>query len=86
MAVKALGYITNVEPETDNSYRFRLFIWSAEQSAVNVPNDEYFASGALSATINNSLVAFIRAYAETTWSIEFGMSDTAKLVNPVALL
>jgi len=87
MAVKALFQIMVCEPQTVNAWRLRLNIWAGYNSAVNVLNDEDFALGALSTTINASLRNFVEDYIQDQWDVPFNpLLDSVKCVNPVSLL
>lgn len=86
MAVKALVYISGVAPETDDTYKLNLKIWSGVNFA-EVPNDVFFEPTTLSATVNSSVKGFAEGYIQEEWDVEFNaMFDSVKLINPVSLL
>lgn len=86
MAVKALGQIVNpVSMDSDGNFTVLVNIAAAGQSASNV-NAGTFSAGASALAVNTAILQAIKTYAENTWDVEFGLLDTARLVQGVDLL
>lgn len=82
MALKATGVVTGYDRQSDDSVRVRLDIYSGEDSAIGILADPPFGTGDTAASVNASVVAFVRLYTETEWGIAYGLSDFIAIVNP----
>lgn len=86
MAVKALAFISGPAPETDDTYKLNVKIWSGVNYA-EVPNDVFFEPTTSSAAVNASIKGFVEDYIQDQWSVEFNpLLDSVKLINPVSLI
>jgi hypothetical protein len=82
VALKATGIVTGYDRQSNDTFRVRLDIYSGEDNASGVLADPPFVTGDSESAVNTALVAFVRLYSETAWSVVFGLSDLIKIINP----
>jgi len=86
MAVKAFVFLRGADYHPDYGVRFLLDLQNCEGNYA-VAAGIYFESGltpsAGAVAMNAAIAAFVRAYAETNWSTEFGMLDNVKVMVQV---
>lgn len=86
MAIKATVAITGFEPQSDNTYRINLRVWSGAQTAL-VLCETYFPISAISLTVNNGIKTFVTDYILDAWGIIVTpIVDSIQIVNPISLL
>jgi hypothetical protein len=85
MALKAMGFVKTARYTADDGMIFELDITHLEDPFQTQAGEFHseLAPSASAAQMNAAIVAYVKSFAESAWTVEFGLLDGVKLIIAV---